>query len=828
MSDLANSYHVCHTIARRSGSNFFRSFGLLSKPRRDAMTALYAFARLADDATDDCQLSSQVGAQMAVPHWNASLWHEWLDQLVAAPDVDRVAVENQIEDDRRIRIEALEPIGLALRHSVHQFAIPIETLHDMVSGVDMDTTGPVRLENWDQTQRYCYQVASSVGVACLAIWSKKVGEAPNAIARQAALDCGVAFQLTNILRDLVEDSQRGRIYVPTEDLGRYGIPIDRWLQMGGNPNAFALNEIGDWKGLIRLYVERAKAHYELGWRVVSEIALDGQRMFSLMWHTYRELLDQIERAPEAVWQGRVGLTAVKKAKLLANHVVTPFFHRTLAKNKSLLTSDWGVTRTAWPQSGLRVAVIGAGLAGINAALHLARHGAKVTLIESKNRMGGRVGSFVDSGSGHAIDYCQHVGMYCCKTLLQWIEDTNQKPNWIEQDSLYFASAHRKRIQIKSWPLPAPFHLSGLLLKWPGLKWMDRVRVASALLKLLRLDRQVDHSQTLAIDWLRQAGQNETCIKNFWATILVSALGEQVDRVTLGATHKVLVDGFAADRRAFHLMVPNLPLSEILDRHVTKSLEEQGVQVVLGNGVKKFERNQQGLFQLERTGSQSSSPTTTAPAWANEPFDAVVCAVPWHTIESMLPADLQTSIASGLCSPQRMDSSPITGIHTWWDRPWLKEPHAILIDRLCQWVFPAPEGSDTSSSGTVPSSSSAAGVAATGAYYQIVISGSRTLPRGDPETVLKWVKQDLAEIFPESAVATLFRGKVVTDPNAVFSVSPGHESSRLTANKFAEHGIWLAGDWTMTHWPATMEGALISGAKSAEGVLAGFGRASKLA
>jgi hypothetical protein len=173
----------------------------------------------------------------------------------------------------------------------------------------------------------------------------------------------------------------------------------------------------------------------------------------------------------------------------------------------------------------------------------------------------------------------------------------------------------------------------------------------------------------------------------------------------------------------------------------------------------------------------------------------------------------------------MDSSPITGIHTWWDRPWLKEPHAILIDRLCQWVFPAPESAHGSLGSSALNATS--GAASTEHYYQIVISGSRMLPRGDAEGVLKVVKQDLAEIFPESAVATMFRGKVVTDPNAVFSVSPGHEPSRLTANEFAEQGIWLAGDWTQTFWPATMEGALISGAKSAEELLTTFSRPTKL-
>lgn len=105
--------------------------------------------------------------------------------------------------------------------------------------------------------------------------------------------------------------------------------------------------------------------------------------------------------------------------------------------------------------------------------------------------------------------------------------------------------------------------------------------------------------------------------------------------------------------------------------------------------------------------------------------------------------------------------------------------------------------------------------------------SRDLPRGESDCILKMVKKELAEIFPESAVATMFRGKVVTDPNAVFSMAPGTDSSRLHTDACAEHRIWLAGDWTQTGWPATMEGALRSGACAAEELLLTFGRPARI-
>ena len=187
-------------------------------------------------------------------------------------------------------------------------------------------------------------------------------------------------------------------------------------------------------------------------------------------------------------------------------------------------------------------------------------------------------------------------------------------------------------------------------------------------------------------------------------------------------------------------------------------------------------------------------------------------MPWDKILEISPDSTATTVAPA----SELQASPITGIHTWWDRPWLKQPHAILIDRLCQWIFPAPRSEAES---TNPHTAEH--------YYQIVISGSRDLPRGDSDAILKAVKQDLADIFPESAVATMLRGRVVTDPNSVFSVSVGHESSRLASDALASERIWLAGDWTQTGWPATMEGSLRSGAMAAQGVLAHFGRPAKL-
>ena len=199
------------------------------------------------------------------------------------------------------------------------------------------------------------------------------------------------------------------------------------------------------------------------------------------------------------------------------------------------------------------------------------------------------------------------------------------------------------------------------------------------------------------------------------------------------------------------------------------------------------------------------------------FQAVVLAVPWHRLGVILSDATIGSLPDGaktLRDVQSLESAPITGVHTWWSKKWFNDPHAILIDRLCQWVFPGPGESDPNASEH---------------YYQIVISGSRDLPKGDSEAVLRSVEADLREVFPElgNSGAKLLRGKVVTDPQSVFSVSRGHDESRLDTATFGAQGLFLAGDWTATGWPATMEGALRSGSLAANQVLHYVGRAAEV-
>ena len=405
------------------------------------------------------------------------------------------------------------------------------------------------------------------------------------------------------------------------------------------------------------------------------------------------------------------------------------------------------------------------------------------------------------------------------------ENAGQQDDWERQSVLWFRSRNGKPFRVSAWPLPAPLHLSGLLWKWPDLSLLDRLGVAKALGALVRTRPTPSFSKQLAVDWLHRQRQSDNAIRSFWTTILVSALGEQLTRVSMGSVHKVMVDGFAASRDAFHLLVPKRSLTELIDQASRQSLEHLNVNVRTGETVSSITPGSDARWRVQCRGIHPSNNRSEE----SSTFDAIVFAVPWHRTGELLrsvklpesgfgqrrPYGQLELVAQGADS---LESSPITGVHTWWSKPWLNTPHSILIDRLSQWVFPGP--SPSSDHPTHPPNEH---------YYQIVISGSRDLPKGNSEELIKLIESDLQEVFPEiqACGSKLLRGKVVTDPQSVFSVRPGQESARPSSGAVAELGLFLAGDWTETGWPATMEGALRSGSFAAEEALAYLGRPARI-
>jgi phytoene synthase len=288
--DLTASYQYCATVARESGSNFYRSFSLLEPQRRQAMEALYAFARWSDDLSDQPGEAEDKRARL-------QNWQVELERHCNPAGPSGVSLESNSSG----QVKYLWP---ALRDAQQRYHIPVEVLRDLVEGVKLDIDA-VQIRDRKQLEHYCYCVAGTVGIACLHIW-----EAPVERLQTVAIDCGFAFQITNILRDVLEDARRHRIYLPQTDLHTYGCDAESWLKA---------EPVGDWLGLVRKYIEEADAAYQRSWEIHSHLPADAKKMFSLMWRSYHAILDEIQRQPDSIWKRRLSVPLWKKAKLFLTH-----------------------------------------------------------------------------------------------------------------------------------------------------------------------------------------------------------------------------------------------------------------------------------------------------------------------------------------------------------------------------------------------------------------------------------------------------------------------------------------------------------------------------
>jgi phytoene synthase len=270
---ISRSYTYCERLARREAGNFYSAFRVLPAAKRQAMCALYAFMRLADDLSDG-------PADVATKRTALAKWREASHKALAG--------------------EYGHPLHPAFHHTVETYGIPCEYLEAVLDGVEMDLE-PVAYATFAALKVYCYRVASAVGLACIHIWGFT-----DPRARHHAESAGLAFQLTNILRDLGEDAERGRVYLPREDLERFGYEAEA-LRRGERDEHF--------RALMHFEVERAKAYYEEAWPLAPLLEPAERAVFLAMTRTYRALLEAIERRDYDVFSRRISVNRWRKLLL---------------------------------------------------------------------------------------------------------------------------------------------------------------------------------------------------------------------------------------------------------------------------------------------------------------------------------------------------------------------------------------------------------------------------------------------------------------------------------------------------------------------------------
>ncbi len=292
---IALSYRWCRQLCRRSGSSFCWTFVLLPREQCDAMYSLYAFARITDDLADG--EASLVSKRKALSDWLS---------------LTTQSLETDMHSNLSSKVHgASSPMWPSLKHTTQKYGISNHLLTDIVRGVimDLDHAQPKVMP---ALEHYCYHVASAVGLACTCIW-----QADKAMPEQFAMDCGKAFQLTNILRDVANDARMGRVYIPANELARFGVDASKWLS--GAPN-------GDWQSVIRSVAQRAEELYASGWRTIKYLPPRSRRLFSLMWRYYHALLLEVVRNVDQLWKtSRTRIPRLVRARLAAQHFIAPLY-----------------------------------------------------------------------------------------------------------------------------------------------------------------------------------------------------------------------------------------------------------------------------------------------------------------------------------------------------------------------------------------------------------------------------------------------------------------------------------------------------------------------
>jgi squalene-associated FAD-dependent desaturase len=456
-----------------------------------------------------------------------------------------------------------------------------------------------------------------------------------------------------------------------------------------------------------------------------------------------------------------------------------------------------------------VVVVGGGLAGLTAALACADAGARVTVVERRRRLGGLTWSF--DHEGLSVDNGQHVFLRCCQAYLGFLERIGSRHDVTLQDRLDItvvspgregAKGGRREGRIARNNLPAPAHLAGSLLAYPLLSVADRVRLGRAVLPLRRLDLEdpaLDR-QTFGA-WLAAHGQSERAVTALWDLITVATVNLPAAEASLAMGAKVFQTGLLTEASAADIGWSNIPLGVLHGQRAAQALDRAGAEVAYGEkvlGIAPAPAGGHGL--VVRTEHRTLD------------ADSVVVALPHQAAGTVLPPGTVT----GQDRLEELGSSAIVDVHLTYDRQVTDLPLVAGVDTPLQWLFDR-----TVSSGLSPEPGPRSPQ-----YLAVSLSAADQAMGRRPEDLVAEVARELPRVLPAAAGARLTGSLVTKERAATFRAVPGTGSLRA-ASRTHVPGLWLAGAWTDTGWPATMEGACRSGQVAARGALIDAGRAHRL-
>lgn len=427
-------------------------------------------------------------------------------------------------------------------------------------------------------------------------------------------------------------------------------------------------------------------------------------------------------------------------------------------------------------------MVGGGIAGIAAAVTLARAGIAVTLLEQRRRLGGRATSFIDAASDEVLDNCQHVALGCCTSYLELCSMLGVLDRFDWHDRQYWVQPHADgsastSIISPGW-LPAPLHHAASFLGARFLTIEAKLAIAAAIRELLVIDRSAWKDKTF-LEFLVATQQPACAISRFWEPVVVSACNLSSSRVCAASAMQVFQDGLLHSAQACRIGIPRVAMVDLYAQ-VEPILAAAGGEVRFASAAASIKPSRVQLASGQMLDA-----------------DSVVAALPLERAMTIVKDEDGAPDARFAEASQVLSHSPIIGVHLEFDAPMLPVPHAVLVDCETQWVF-AKDASAT--------------------RLHAVISGADAMVDLDASAILDVVERDIRRCFAHSSRGvSRVRGRVVKERRATFAATPAMERWRSGLRQ--EPGkVVLAGDYTNTDWPATMEGAARSGFAAAAAVV----------
>ena len=456
-------------------------------------------------------------------------------------------------------------------------------------------------------------------------------------------------------------------------------------------------------------------------------------------------------------------------------------------------------------------VLGGGVAGIATAVYLLDQGYRVELIEARGFLGGRSFSFIDKEREAAVDNGQHVIIKCCSQYLDLLQRLGALDRWYQQPRLHLPilDSRGNSGTLSSSRLPSPFHLVPSFFRYSHLGFRDKLRVALALARAKFTDRHQPFLEHITFkEWLDRQGQTERAVQNFWNLLLMPTLNDHVQDVSAAMGLMIVQEGMLAGNHSADLGYAQDGLLDALGEPAREYLAHRGARLILTSPIRSL---------VAKSGEVRAVELSSGEIWSGRIF---VSALPFDALLRVLPQEaLEMPYFRRLTG---LEYSPIVNIHLWYDREVMAQDFCAFVDSPLQWVFNksriyARPRLRLKKSGSVSSQGSGAGQ-----YICISLSAAWKYIDQPREALAERFINEMARVFPEAKKSRVERAIVVKQRQATFRCLPGANDIR-PASSTPYGNLFLAGEWTNTGWPSTMESAARSGYNAAQAVLSRFPR-----